>query len=230
MSPCEKKYFGLLERAESGAEGAARDWAKTAELQQFLRGLASVLAKRSVGVRLGHHRHEDVLKEYESVLRDDTRLDELADRLRRLLNESAVRFNALETFGQSEPSSERIVTLAGGSVSVSGVIPAPGSTEGRPAHDLPFIIVTEHVVPLTLELYVALGLRTAGVPRGGLPASVRAAIDRILQLHAGRLCHDDRLFRSHDAEYELGGFGRLALSSTSSTPTFRAGRPATGDN
>ncbi|MDG6971655.1 MAG: hypothetical protein JRN54_11245, partial [Nitrososphaerota archaeon] len=64
-SALEQVFCRALEDAESEwANVFDLDYAAIYEVQRFLRTVATILAKRSVGVRVGHHSCEASLREY----------------------------------------------------------------------------------------------------------------------------------------------------------------------
>jgi hypothetical protein len=220
----ERVLLNFLDEAENELEPLTREWPRIVAAQRMLRSVASSIAKRSVGIRLGLHLNEEYLTQYEEVLHDPDSLDRMAEELRALLEESGARFNALETYGQSQGAKNRLIILRTNAVLITDTTAAPTASPERPAHDLPFISVAGYPIPLTFDLFSALRLRSEGVPRGGLPASARASLDRILQLHIGQLAHDDSAFQSRFAEYVIEGHGRLVLLRGSTTPRYRPDR------
>jgi hypothetical protein len=220
-STIERLFFDFCRDAEDEWGHLSRESAQVSNASKFLRVLCSSLAKRSVGLRCGFHAGEPYLRDYERVLRDEDALAELTGALRSLLGERGFHFNTLESFGQPQSEREWLVALEGSAVSIQPIIAAPVATPHLPAHDVPFIPIARHAIPLTFDLYLALCLRQDGCTSGSLPASVRAALDRIRHLQAGELCHQDSAFVSGLADYRVQKRGIITLSREKGTPKFR---------
>ncbi len=217
----ESLFFDLARQAEEEWSNVSRESALAGIATRFLRILCSGLAKRSVGLRKGLHAGEPYLSEYEATIRDDEALIELTQALRSLLGENGFDCNALESFGQPQAENDWFVSLEGTTVSIDPITAAPTATAMLPAHDLPFIKIADHAIPLTFDLYMALRLRKDGCMSSSLPASVRAALDRIRHLQAGELCHKDLLFVQGQASYKVKGYGSIFLPRVNTTPKFR---------
>jgi hypothetical protein len=99
--------------------------------------------------------------------------------------------------------------------------PAPDATPTRPAHDYPVIRVDEYPVPLTYGLFDALQLKREGCASGSLPASVRALLDRIRQIHAGTTCRNATEFVEGGARFAMRGRGIVTVDDAASEPRFR---------
>jgi hypothetical protein len=190
----------------------------------FLKALLSALAKRSVGVRLGHHANETYLGEYEVAIRDDAALRTIQQHASDLLGRGGFSFNALAGLGQPQSEREWLVTLNGNRVRVRPIEPAPASSATRPGHDYPLLRIGEPVVgvlPLTFDMYVALRLRRDGCESSSLPASVRAALDRLKHLHAGTLCRRDSEFVEDVASITVGTSSVISLNREGEAPVLR---------
>jgi hypothetical protein len=175
-------------------------------------------------LRNGFHAGEPYLSEYEAAIRDEEALLGLTEALRSLLGDRGFRVNALESFGQPQSDKDWLISLEGNAVSIDPITVAPVATPQLPAHDLPFIKIANHAIPLTFDLYLALRLRQDGCMGSSLPASVRAAVDRIRHLQAGDLSHKDSLFVQGLASYMVKGYGTIFLPRVPDTPRFRETR------
>src|SRR5262249_49408078 len=134
------------------------------------------------------------------------------------------QFGALAALGQPQNIGEWLVVLEGEPVRLNPIEPAPAASSTRPGHDLPALRFGEPVtgvVPLTFDMYVALRLRAEGCQSSSLPASVRAALDRLKQLHAGSLCRDERRFASDRAAFRIDDLGTLTLDREGGSPVVR---------
>ncbi|MHB8618716.1 MAG: hypothetical protein ACYDAG_03955 [Chloroflexota bacterium] len=219
--PSEAMFLQIVQGGEDEWDLLSRDSAQVSGALRFLRNLASVLAKRSVGTRIGAHANEGYLRDYERSIRDESALDDLLDALQALLGDGGFRFNALESFGQPRSDADWQINLQGTSVPVEPISPAPRGGGTLPAHDLPAIHILGYSVPLTFDLYLALRLRRDGCAEGSLPASVRAAIDRIRHRFAGALCRDQDRFTSRSAEFLVKDRGRILVTRRNEPPKFR---------
>lgn len=190
----------------------------------FLKALLSALAKRSVGVRLGHHANEPYLMEYESAIRDQDALRDIQQHASDLLGRDGFAFNLLAGLGQPQSEREWHVVLKGDRVRVRPIEPAPRPSPTRAGHDYPLIRIGQPVagvLPLTFDMYVALRLRRDGCESSSLPASVRAALDRLKQLHAGSLCRRDSEFVEGAASIEAGIGNTISLNREGEAPVLR---------
>ncbi len=217
----ELTFLAMVEEAENEWDLLSRESALVSSVLRFLRNVASVLSKRSVGVSIGAHANERYLVDYERSIRDEDLLDELRDALRGLLGGSSFRFNALESFGQPRSDLEWQVALQGTTVPVEPITAAPRGGAGLPAHDLPAIHLFGYSIPLTFDLYYALRLQRDGCAEASLPASVRASVDRIRHRFAGSLCRNEELFINGSAAFAVGKRGRVVLNRPGEAPRYR---------
>jgi hypothetical protein len=195
-SLAEDMLLDLFERAEREWNLLGRESAVAIAAVCLLRNLAAMIAKRSIGIRLGHHALEDLLTEYEACLRDNMRLRSVSAALQPLLGNPVFKFNLLEILGQPTADElEPLVALQGPTTGAQALA-APLATHSTPGHDVPSIRVTEpsYRIPLTFDFYMALQLRKKGCAASSLPASVRAALDRVRHRYAGELCRKEDLF------------------------------------
>jgi hypothetical protein len=165
---------------------------------------------------------KDYLADYEASLRDIVKLRQATTALQPLLGKNGFRFNVVESFGQpqAESKSERLVTLEG---EKPGIVahPAPDATPQSPSHDIPSFEITGtgYRMPLTFDFYLALRLRQEGCAGSSLPASVRAAIDRVRHRFAGKQFRDLALFVDGRARVIIGDHFVISVSDKSSEPT-----------
>jgi hypothetical protein len=217
----EDRLLALLERAEAEWDVFGRESATAMAAVCLLRKIAGMIAKRSAGLRSGHHALEEHLADYEVSLRDTGRLAVVRGVLQLLLGNTATRFNMLEILGQPTAEKQPLVSLEGPSPGISPV-PAPSATESMPGHDVPFVAFTDptYHVPLTFDFFMALRLRRDGCAGSSLPASVRAALDRIRHRFVGGLCRSDGLFVDGRASIDLPAGQRITLPGAGGRPTL----------
>ncbi len=220
-STIDVRLLALLEEAESecAIQLQGIHTAKAGEAIRLIRQTACRIAKRAVGCQMGAHGNDERLKEYEASLRDQVRLNGLQGWLRDLLGHPQFAADALETFGQARAEDAAIVRLEASPLRIRS-LPAPEASETRPAHDLPVIRIDEYPVPLTYGLFEALLLKKEGCASGSLPASVRALIDRIRQIHAGTTCRDTTDFIEGGARFALRGRGAVTIDDPDAEPRF----------
>lgn len=224
-APAEARLIELLAKAEEECDALVDTLpAKAVMAARFMRQVAARLAKRSVGVRLGRHATQRLLEEYELTIRDQDRLDSLRSVLKGLLTGSRFRFNALASFGQPLDVEDALVTLEANPMPISPITPAPDRRPDRPAHDLPAIPVARRPIAMTFDLFLAIRLEEEGCGSGSLPASVRAALDKIKQLYAGTVCRSEDEFVERGAYLEIDRKGYIAVSTHGGRPRFMVAR------
>jgi hypothetical protein len=222
LTKTELLLLDILDKAEHEWDLLSRDSTRAMRSIQVLRRTAAAFVKRSVGVRSGNHAMKDYLAEYEASLRDIVKLRQATTALQPLLGKNGFRFNVVESFGQpqAEDKSERLVTLEG---EKPGIVahPAPDATPQSPSHDIPSFEIsgTGYRMPLTFDFYLALRLRQAGCAGSSLPASVRAAIDRVRHRFAGKQFRDLSLFVDGRARVVIGDHFVISVSDISAEPT-----------
>lgn len=192
LSLLEQRFLKILQDSEAEWEQdlMGRKSLQTLRVVHALRQLACVIVKRSIGVKKGRHAEEELLEEFEASLRNRGRLNKIKDALQGILGGDAIIFNMLESFGQPRSESGSLVTLKSNRAPIRAIL-APSTTPSRPGYDLPFFEISDkYRIPITFDFYSALSLRRNDCSNGSLPASVRAAIDRVRHLYAGVSCRD----------------------------------------
>lgn len=217
----ENLLLSLLEEAEQEWDLLGRESATAIAAVCLLRKIASMIAKRSAGVRLGHHALDGLLADYAASLRDASRLATVRGALQPLLGDSGPRFNLLEILGQPTDERQPLVSLQGRAPGIRPV-QAPVATASTPGHDMPCIEFTDptYRIPLTFDFFMALRLRKDGCAGSSLPASVRAALDRVRHRFAGELCRQDDLFVDGRASIMLETGQRISLPVPGGSPSL----------
>lgn len=218
-SRAEDLLLHILERAEREWDLLGRESATAIAAVCLLRKLAGMITKRSVGIRLGHHTLDNLLADYEACLRDGPRLGTVRNALQPLLGDNGFRFNLVEILGQPTAESQSLVNLHGQAPGAR-VLPAPVATQSAPGHDVPCIEVTDlnYRISLTFDFYMALRLRKDGCAGSSLPASVRAALDRVRHRYAGELCRMEDRFVDGRASIALGAGNKISVSAPGASP------------
>lgn len=206
LSSIERLWLQILEASEREWDFLGRRSAEAFQVIQVLRREASITAKRTIGTFQGHYPYEVELSDFENMLHDRNALDSARRILQHLLwPRGAFEFNLVESFGQPQGEQFRKVILR---TNQPGIIihPAPLETPNSPGHDVPCFEVsgTNHRMPLTFEFYLALRLREKGCANSSLPASMRAAVDRVRHLHAGTICRNKGHFQGGTASIVVG--------------------------
>lgn len=217
----EQVLLTLLEQGEGEWNVLGRDSKAAIEAVCVIRKIGGMMTKRSVGVRLGKHALDDMLAEYEACLRDSTKLASIRDALKPLLGETSFQFNLVELLGQPRAEGQPLVSLNGPPSGVRA-LPAPGPMPTVPGHDVPCIEVTDlqYRIPLTFDFFLALRLRKVGCAGSSLPASVRAALDRLRHRYAGDLCRDENMFIDGRAFVTLTSARQLGIPSPGTEPAL----------
>lgn len=216
----EVRYLECLKEAEGEWDLLGRDSAVATKFVHLLRRVACILVKRSVGVRLGHHAFEADLEEFSATLRNQQKLNLLKDALQEILGKDRFRFNLVESYGQPAAEEDKLVVLDGPKPGLRTYI-APSPSPTAPAHDVPSFTIGSNLtyrIPITFDFFLALTLRAAGCANSSLPASVRAAIDRVRHRYAGELCRSKSAFADGTAQIVLGGKLAIRLPDEDSPP------------
>jgi hypothetical protein len=221
VSTIELQVLQSIELAErEWASPTASEARAARRAQRWLRGWASALVKRSIAIRTGQHMFEGYLADYESGLRVMGRLQGYIEQpLRSIVGRSTFQFGVMETFGRAVHKDVSSLLLHSGSPGIT-LTPAPSADQHSPAHDFPVLYLDNHGIPLTFEVFLALRLQGAGCTSSSLPPGVRAAIDRVRQLRAGRACRDRSDLVSGRAWIELGELGRISIDPSSGSPVY----------
>jgi hypothetical protein len=221
LSSAENLLLDLFDKAEREWDLLARESVIAIAAVCFLRKIAAMLTKRSVGTRLGYHALDELLADYEASLRDGGRLSKVREILSPLLGDSGFAFNLVEIIGQptAEARSRPLVSLRGLPPGIK-VLPAPTSTSAAPGHDVPCVEIADlnYRIPLTFDFYMALQLCKDGCAGSSLPASVRAALDRVRHCYAGDLCRNEDRFVDGRTFIVVGEDTKIGVSAPGSPP------------
>ena len=173
-------------------------------LQSTLRQYSSRLVKRSLGTRNGVCQNTGEFKHYLMATKDSDVLNGVRRGLKNLLHDSNNKFRAglATTFGQPVAHrSKDVALLLGSSIRVTSV--DVSEREGRPKDYLPYLLVDEHYVPVTFDLFQALNDVNDGLHDASLPREIYSLLDRVKSLVAGRVVRDKKLL-SEDPVIVLG--------------------------
>ncbi len=220
LAAVEARFLECLKIAEEEWDLLSRESAAATKFVHLLRRAGSIMVKRSVGVRLGHHAYESELEVFSATLRDASRLNQLKDALQQILGREGFRFNLVESYGQPAAEEDRLVILESDRPGIRTYV-APPASEAAPAHDVPCFSIgndTNYRMPITFDFFLALRLRSTGCANSSLPASVRASIDRVRHRYAGELCRNDEKFIDGTSRVVIGGRSAITLPDENSPP------------
>jgi hypothetical protein len=220
----EEMLLYQFDRAEHEWDLLGRGSSTAVAAVCVLRKTAGMIAKRSVGSRLGYHALQEWLQDYEACLRDPARLAIVRTALQPLFGQQAFSFNLVEILGQPTAEAQSLVSLQGPQSGIRAQ-PAPIGNASTPGHDVPCIEISDldYRIPLTFEFYMALRLRKDGCAGSSLPASVRAALDRVRHRYAGSLCRNEDPFVEGLATIRLSDGKTVGIVTAGSDPSLLDG-------
>lgn len=197
LSPPENELLKLLEQADDKLSDEATRRRKSGaadRVQALVRLIACRVARRSIGVRFGVTKDDNVLNEFSTLLRgDESALQEAKQKVEGLLNkEHRFHVSLNTTFGEPLPPPERRVMLTTTAQRVKQM--SLEHDDSRPVPPVRFLSVgsgtSAQPVALTYELFKAtISLRSGMVP-ASLPRSVVALLDTTRAKLAGMVVRD----------------------------------------
>lgn len=210
LSPPENELLKLLEQADEKLSDEVTRRRKSGaadRVQAVVRLIACRIARRSIGVRLGITKDDNVLREFSTLLRgDESALQEAKQKVEGLLNkEHRFHVSLNTTFGEPLPPSERRVMLTTTAQRVKQM--SLEHDDSRPVPPVRFLSVGSGASPqpvaLTYELFKAtISLRSGMVP-ASLPRSVVALLDTTRAKLAGMVVRDSDLLDECDVRLGL---------------------------
>jgi len=210
LSPPENELLKLLEQADEKLSDEVTRRRKSGaadRVQALVRLIACRIARRSIGVRLGITKDDNVLREFSTLLRgDESALQEAKQKVEGLLNkEHRFHVSLNTTFGEPLPPSERRVMLTTTAQRVKQM--SLEHDDSRPVPPVRFLSVGSGASPqpvaLTYELFKAtISLRSGMVP-ASLPRSVVALLDTTRAKLAGMVVRDSDLLDECDVRLGL---------------------------
>lgn len=175
-------------------------------LQSSLRQYCARLVKRSLGTRAALCRDVDAFAAYSKAIRDPRELLDVRKQMRKLLHDEKNRFRAslVTTFGQPVAQRSRDIVLLTQAVQVKEV--RTQDAAGRPTEALPYVMVDQHLIPLTFPLFKALRDVVAGLHDASLSSEIFALLNGVKSLVSGNVVRD-RNKLEEDSTIELGNTG-----------------------
>ena len=210
LIPLVVRQLELMALAEANWNDAVRDSRRIRSILESLRVVCSILVKRFLGVRDGEYLNVEYLVEYDAVFDDPQKLWEAVQPLRSILAPGEVLGGSLvRVFGQppTDASKDIVVTHP-----LGNVVPrvASQSTAERPGHDMPWVEVEGHHIPLTFDLFAALRANSLGAQFASFAPHTRAAIDRVKNAIAGGLARDKEGLLGRGVSIKIGTLGKLS--------------------
>ena len=190
LIPLLDRLLELMAMAEADWGEAVRESSRIRAILESLRVVCSILVKRYLGVRDGEYLNVESLVEYEAIFRDSQKLRGVIQPLRTVLApEGSFGGSLIRVFGQPPPDTSRDITVRH---PLGNVVPrvASLSTAERPGHDIPWVEVGAHRIPLTFDLFAALRAHSSGAHFASFAPHTRAAIDKVKNAIAGDLARD----------------------------------------
>lgn len=213
LIPLIVELLDSMSLAEEDWIDIVRESSKARAVLQALRILCATLMKRFVGVREGEYLDVEYLFKYESILRDSDRLQELIQPLKAILAPGGTFGGSLiQVYGQPSPDSARDI-LVTHPLGIVRPRVASESTDKRPGHDVPWIEVRGHHIPLTFELFAALRAHLFGARMASFAPHTRAAVDKVNNAIAGTSARDTDGMRGGDVSIRVGALGFLVPSA-----------------
>lgn len=210
FSPPENELLKLLEQADEKLSDEVTRRRKSGaadRVQAVVRLIACRIARRSIGVRLGITKDDNVLREFSTLLRgDESALQEAKQKVEGLLNkEHRFHVSLNTTFGEPLPPSERRVMLTTTAQRVKQM--SLEHDDSRPVPPVRFLSVGSGASPqpvaLTYELFKATISLRSGMVSASLPRSVVALLDTTRAKLAGMVVRDSDLLDECDVRLGL---------------------------
>lgn len=204
LHPLERDVLKRLAKADESLfeENVPRTRVRDAQLlQSAIRQFSSRLVKRSLGVRYGACKDENLFIAYGKALVDSGELREVRRKLQDLLrDEHRSHLSLVTTFGQPNSHRSRRVVLASEEIRVKDITNVHNAS--RPALPTPFLKIDKRLVPVTFQLFKAMRDASAGLHPDCLGEEIFALLDGVRSLVAGERVRDEDAL--DDAEILIG--------------------------
>ena len=220
LIPLIERLLDLMATAEDEWVETVRESNKARSILESLRILCSMLVKRFIGVREGEYLSVEHLIEYEAILGSDERLWRIVQPLRALLEpDGEFGGSLIRVFGQPPPDTTKDIRVTSRLGRITPRI-ASAATDAAPAHDVPWVEVEEHRIPLTFDLFTAVQVHSSGAQIACFAPHTRAVIDKVKNTIAGVSARDTEGMLSGDVSVNVGMLGIL-FPTTDGTVEFR---------
>ena len=210
LIPLLDRLLELMALAEADWGEAVRESSRIRAILESLRVVCSILVKRFLGVRDGEYLNVEHLVEYEAIFNDPQQLREVIQPLRTVLAPEGIFGGSLiRVFGQPPPDTSRDIIVRS---PLGNMVPriASQSTAERPGHDIPWVEVGAHHIPITFDLFAALRAHSSGAHFASFAPHTRAAIDKVKNAIAGKLARDKEGMLGGGVSIRVGTLGQLA--------------------
>ena len=217
------RLLTLMAEAEAHWIDTVRESSRARAIVDALRILSSTLVKRFVGVRESEYLNLEWLTEYETIFRDTDSLWKVSHPLRTVLApDGNFGGSLIRVFGQPAVDEARDVLVTH---SLGNVVPqaAPESTEARPGHDVPWMEVQGHRIPLTFDLFAALQAHSSGAQIASFAPHTRAALDNVKNTIAGISARDRQGMLGGAVSLKVGTLGQLTPAAKGTVEFHRTG-------
>lgn len=209
LSPVISVLMELMAKAEEDWTDLVVESRGDTKIRESLRVISSTLCKRYLGARDGEYLHQKELDQYESMLNNQNLLRELVPTLRSILApENVFGASLIQVFGQppTEASRDVIVSHSLGGIVTRGAVE---STRERPGHDIPWLEVRGHHIPITFDLFESLRSHAAGAMLASFAPHARAALDKVSNAIGGKSARDSEAMLGGDVTIYIGSLGEL---------------------
>lgn len=218
LPPLEKIFFDVLSKAEQALDPSSstldkKKTARASEASRAIRKLASIIFKRSFGVRKGIGKDSPLIQQFLQVIEDRRKLSEIRAQVEKLISNRNIPL--MQIIG--EPSSQSGSFPAFRSRSKELCEKQLRSGENLPKWEVAFIEVDDDSdnlkIPLTFSLFKALRLINDGTHPACLPLELMSGITNLVSVIGGKLVRDNRCIDDPNSEIALGaGHGKLDVS------------------
>jgi hypothetical protein len=211
LSTLEIKLLKQLAKADNDLSPSLFDKSKHKHarlLQSSLRKFASILSKRSLGVRSGICADHDIFSAYKTIGQNKDSKKKIVRQFSALINkEDRFRAGLATTYGQPVTNNRRDIALYTKKIKLS--YPNLDQIADRPGNLLPFLELNDLKIPVTFQLYKSLNGVASGMMEASLPEEVYAMIDGIKSRIAGRIIRDPNILE--DELFLLIGKNRVNI-------------------
>lgn len=195
IEPLERDLLKILAQADdafSENKLGNRHVRKEQLLQASVRQFACRLVKRSLATRYGVCKDFEHLSAYKLACAESSKLSDVRRQLRRLLNDAGGRFNAglATTFGQPVAVRSRDVVVRLNKQVAIKEWTRPVADD-RPVESLPYLLVGDHIVPVTFSFFKALRDVIDGLHQASLPAEIFSLLDHVKATVSGTFVRNE---------------------------------------
>lgn len=209
LNPLIEQLLELMTSTEDEWIESVRESNRAKQILSSLRIICSMLIKRLVGVREGEYLNAEDLCEYEAIFGSNARLWRIVQPLRTVLApDNMFGGSLIRVFGQPPPDALNDIRVTSRLGTITPRI-ASTSSDVSPGHDVPWIEIQKHHIPLTFDLFAAVRAHSTGVQIASFAPATRAAIDKVKNAIAGASARDEAGMLGGDVSISVGRLGIL---------------------